>query len=184
MSCRLAFETEQHFLSAVEAGGQELLLDSGLQGCVANFDGHGRLLGFKGTGKSGVNQQNPRGMGLWNPTSRKGRETWAPFFAERGGRCWPPASYAYNLAGFCAHASANPRGIRPWNPTSRKGRETWGTLFRVAGREMRATRQALPARASRALLGMDGRGGRPHTVYPQLPPIPRHLNLDSIRLRS
>jgi hypothetical protein len=53
-------KAEQHFLDAAGAGGLELLFDSGLQGCVADFDGHGSLLGFEGTGKSGVNQQNPQ----------------------------------------------------------------------------------------------------------------------------
>ena len=53
-------QAEQHFLDAAGAGGLELLSDSGLQRCVANFDGHGWLLGIKGTAKSGVNQQNPR----------------------------------------------------------------------------------------------------------------------------
>lgn len=36
---------EQYFLDAPEAGGMELLLDAGLQGCVADFDGHGWLFG-------------------------------------------------------------------------------------------------------------------------------------------
>ena len=70
MSFRVGFEeAEQHFLDAAGAGGLELLSDSGLQGCVADFDGHGLLPGSKGTGKRGVNQQNPRGMGPWNPAS-------------------------------------------------------------------------------------------------------------------
>jgi hypothetical protein len=56
---RVTFEqAEQHFLDAAGAGGLELPSDSGLQGCVADFDGHGWLLGVKGTGKSGANQQN------------------------------------------------------------------------------------------------------------------------------
>ena len=55
MSFRLYFErAEQHFLDAAGAGGLELLSDSGHQGCVADFDGHVWLLGFKGTGKSGL----------------------------------------------------------------------------------------------------------------------------------
>jgi hypothetical protein len=32
----------------------------------------------------GVNQQNPRGMGPWNPTSRKKRETWGTPFSWSG----------------------------------------------------------------------------------------------------
>src|SRR5258708_35564839 len=39
-------QAEQHFLDAAGSGGLELLLDSGLQGCVADFDGHGSLLGL------------------------------------------------------------------------------------------------------------------------------------------
>ncbi len=35
-------------------------LDSSPQGCVADFDGHGWLLGFRGAGKSEANQQNPQ----------------------------------------------------------------------------------------------------------------------------
>lgn len=45
-------------LDAAGAGGLELLLGSGLQGRVADFDGCGWVFGFKGKGKSGVNQQN------------------------------------------------------------------------------------------------------------------------------
>jgi len=57
-------QAEQHFLDAGRAGGLELLLDSGLQGWVADFDRHDCLLRFKGTGKGGVNQQNPREVGV------------------------------------------------------------------------------------------------------------------------
>jgi hypothetical protein len=46
-------QAEQHFLDAAGADGLELLFDSGLRGCAADFDGRGWLLGFKGTGKSG-----------------------------------------------------------------------------------------------------------------------------------
>jgi hypothetical protein len=41
----------------------ELLLGSGLQGRVADFDGCGWVFGFKGKGKSGVNQQDTRREG-------------------------------------------------------------------------------------------------------------------------
>jgi hypothetical protein len=44
-------QAEQHFLDATGAGGLELLLDSGLQGCVVDFDGQGSLLGLKVTGE-------------------------------------------------------------------------------------------------------------------------------------
>ena len=37
-------QAEQHFLDAAGARGLELLSDSGLQGCVADFDDHGSLL--------------------------------------------------------------------------------------------------------------------------------------------
>jgi hypothetical protein len=41
-SSRLGFkQAEQHFLDAAGAGGLGLLLDSGLQRCVADLDGHG-----------------------------------------------------------------------------------------------------------------------------------------------
>jgi hypothetical protein len=38
-------QAEQHFLDAAGAGGLGLLSDSGLQGCVADFDGHDDSLG-------------------------------------------------------------------------------------------------------------------------------------------
>jgi len=57
MSFRLGSEqAEQYFLDAAGIGGLELLFDSSLQGCVANFDAHGWLLDSKGRGKNGVNQ--------------------------------------------------------------------------------------------------------------------------------
>jgi hypothetical protein len=46
-------QAERRFLDGAGAGGLELLSDSGLQGCVANFDGHGWLLGFEVTGGVG-----------------------------------------------------------------------------------------------------------------------------------
>jgi hypothetical protein len=51
--------------------GLELLLDSGLQGCVVDFDGHGWLLGFKGTGMSVVNEQKPRRDGAAESRKRE-----------------------------------------------------------------------------------------------------------------
>ena len=76
MSFRVGFEqAEQHYLDAAGAGGLELLLGSGLQGCVADFDGHGWLLGFKGTGKCGVNQQNRRRDGTVESHASR-REAW------------------------------------------------------------------------------------------------------------
>jgi len=67
-------QAEQHFLNAAGAGGLELLSDSGLQGCVADFDGHGWLLGFKGTAMGVVNQKIHEGAGPWNPIPRKESE--------------------------------------------------------------------------------------------------------------
>jgi hypothetical protein len=77
MSFRSGFEqAEQHFLDAVGAGGSELLSDSGLQGCVADFDGHGWLLGSTVRERVCAIQQTPGGMSPWNPTSSKGSEKW------------------------------------------------------------------------------------------------------------
>jgi hypothetical protein len=55
-------QSEQHFLDSGRAGGSELLLDSGLQGCVADFDGHGSLVRLKCRGKEfGESAKSPEG---------------------------------------------------------------------------------------------------------------------------
>ena len=46
-----------------------------LQGCVANFDGHGWLPWLKGTGKSGANQRKPQRDVPWNPISANGAKS-------------------------------------------------------------------------------------------------------------
>src|SRR5580658_722260 len=94
---RFFISGKQHFLDAAGAGGLELLLDSGLQGCVADFDGHGWLLGFKGTGKSGVNQQNPRGV----PRSAR----YGKALSRTAGR--PPYHSAFFFASAAAAASSS-----------------------------------------------------------------------------
>jgi hypothetical protein len=60
-----------------------LLSDSGLQRCVADFDGHVWLPGFKGTRKSGAIQQNPGEMASWCPLAENSGE-WGSL--DRGGR--------------------------------------------------------------------------------------------------
>jgi hypothetical protein len=69
-SCKLYFQepavlffprvehAEQRFLDAAGAGGLELLSDSGLQGCVADFDGRGCSLGLRVRERVRGNQQN------------------------------------------------------------------------------------------------------------------------------
>jgi len=56
----LGFEhAEQDFLDAAGAGGLELLSDSGLQGCVADFDGHDWLLGCRVRERVGASTKSP-----------------------------------------------------------------------------------------------------------------------------
>jgi hypothetical protein len=62
-------------------------------------------------------------MGLWNPTFRKGRETWGTrpqFMGLLYGM--PEGMPLYESLAFPI-----PGGMGLWNPTFRKGRETWGT---------------------------------------------------------
>ena len=77
-------QAEQHFLDAAGAGGLELLLNFGFQGCVAGFRWSWLLLGIKVTRKDDVNQQNPRRDGaVESHVSQRKREMGTRLFPSR-----------------------------------------------------------------------------------------------------